>query len=255
MAPILFAVALQLAMKSRICHVVRLGQNASLGEDQPPVVLNDKLFAIAAPDSSLIVSDGTASGTKILASHVVANGNSATVNGNKLYFLAADTGGKYELYETDGTTAGTRSLTSSVASQGNVQSVSGFAGSWVYFMLVSGSTYKPCRTNGTTTKIITTLNTGSQSPLAGRLQPLNASQNIFAVGTSQGARLYLTDNTAAGTKPLQSTLTYTGGLTVFNSVGYFLAITDSNTIESLYRTLARRRIGRKRRTPRVNRRF
>lgn len=100
-----------------------------------PVVLKDKLyFAGSTPGSGieLMVSDGTKTGTKVLADIITGPDGSApsylTVYKNKIYFIAQSSLGDTQLYVSDGTDTGTHKLINPSATMANPLSVTAFNG-------------------------------------------------------------------------------------------------------------------------------
>lgn len=201
--------------------------DASFSAAAPPVLAAGKMFMLVNA-KSLYVTDGTPGGTRAISSTVADNNTAwAQVFNDRVYYRQKN-GTTIDLYMTDGTTAGTKRLTSGLADP----YVIGSANGWVYFKQSNGhGAFAVSRTDGNTTEAVATIAAGSPEGV----QHFRGNQVLFTVRGYRTNRLWVSDNTAAGTRPLDSTLVVVETPRILNGIAYFLADDGTGKV-SYYRT-------------------
>jgi ELWxxDGT repeat protein len=154
---------------------------------------------------ALYRTDGTVSGTTLLASFSKSLANVTNVSGTA--FFEADIGQGLELFRSDGTSAGTQLVRDHVYPTGRV----GVVGSYGTFANVSGTLffqasdgthgYELWRSDGTAagTQMVSDINPGQASSSPVFLTNLNGTL-LFRVEQRDGSQLWRSDGSAAGTQ-------------------------------------------------------
>jgi ELWxxDGT repeat protein len=166
--------------------------------------VNGTVF-FTADSQALYRTDGTASGTTLLATFSKSLANVTNVSGTA--FFEADSGQGLELFRSDGTSAGTQLVRDHVypagpegegASYGTFANVNG-----TLFLQASDGThgYELWRSDGTAagTQLVSDINPGQASSSPVFLTNLNGTL-LFRVEDSDGSQLWRSDGSAAGTQ-------------------------------------------------------
>ena len=186
------------------------GANFSSTNGSPFVVGGTMYLTVG---SQLWMTDGTGGGTVKLADQIGGAYPTEAVYGGKFYF-SVPLGNTTDIYVSDGTVTGTKNLTSTI---GGTPTLLGIAGGRVYLnnggvlsSTIDGSTITPIATLSGVTPV--------------NVQAFRGAQKLLLVwDTNFKQKLWVTDDTVAGTRPTDVALDVYGAVTVYNGLAYFFA--------------------------------
>jgi ELWxxDGT repeat protein len=175
------------------------------------VLGNELWFYLGSTDLQLWASDGTPQGTrKVFDQRGAAASDSFTRLGPLVYFVSRGTGTLEAVWQTDGTTAGTRALeaVAGMDSRPVPRELLGFQGSLYFFAWVAPGVRGFWRSDGTaagTVLLAQFPEPGHQLFPSGHLLTAASGKLYFVAADriGQGAELWVSDGTAAGTHLLR----------------------------------------------------